>query len=582
MTTTDSAPTQSALPDAGLLDSTKAALDAAIVDLTDGEKRWAATGVADRAHLLSLVHAAVAENADGWVAAALVAKSISPDSRLVGEEWTTGPYGVLTSIAALGESLDAIAHNRSPIDRVRLGRALGNRVTVPVLPASSSDGVILNGFHAEVWLKPGIPEERVRSSAGLGALHPGETGGIGLVLGAGNVTSIPALDVVYELFANNRVVILKLNPVMDPLLAPFQAAFAPLIAQGLLRIVTGAGDVGGYLAQHPQITHVHITGSAATHDAIVWGTGAEATERRADGTPLLGKPITSELGGVGPVIILPGVWSEADLKYQAEHVAAQRLHNGGYNCIAGQVVVLSADWPQREAFVEQLRIALAEAPTRTPWYPGSDDRLAKAASSYPQGQRVGTRLLIDVQPGADASDLCSTEYFSPVLGILELPGTGRAFLNAAVTTVNDDFVGTLGANIIGLPSTIRQLGSAFDAALERLEYGTIAVNAWTGLAFITPGAPWGAFPGNTIENVQSGIGVVHNAFLLADTEKTILRGPFRPFPRSVLNGELALSPKPPYWVSSRSQAKTGRLLAEYAAHPSITKLPGIIISGFKA
>ena len=34
------------------------------------------------------------------------------------------------------------------------------------------------------------------------------------MLGAGNITSIPPLDVLYEIVADNRAVLLKLNPIM--------------------------------------------------------------------------------------------------------------------------------------------------------------------------------------------------------------------------------------------------------------------------------------------------------------------------------------------------------------------------------
>ena len=67
------------------------------------------------------------------------------------------------------------------------------------------------------------------------------------MLGAGNVTSIPVLDVLYELLAHNRVVILKVNPTQDPLVPVFERALAPLIEPGFLRIVRGGGDVGAYL-----------------------------------------------------------------------------------------------------------------------------------------------------------------------------------------------------------------------------------------------------------------------------------------------------------------------------------------------
>ena len=37
-----------------------------------------------------------------------------------------------------------------------------------------------------------------------------------------------------------------------------------------------------------------------------------------------------ELGGVSPTIVLPGRWKDADLRFQAEHVASQKLGNGGF------------------------------------------------------------------------------------------------------------------------------------------------------------------------------------------------------------------------------------------------------------
>ena len=583
MTTTEPTVPATAVP---TLDaSIRGDLDSAISQLSEGESRWAKMTVPARVSLLSQVHASVAAAADQWVDAATRAKNLDPDSPFVGEEWISGPYVVLSSLLALQHTLGAIASGTSPIADKKLGTAPGGRVSVPVLPANAYEALLLHGFSAEVWMKPGTSVDSVRSSAGLGARTPTETNGVGLVLGAGNITGIPPLDVLYELIAHNRVALLKLNPVMDRMLAPYSAAFKPLIDLGLLRIVTGAGDVGSYLANHPGISHVHITGSAATHDLIVWGTGPGVADRKASGTPLLKKPITSELGGVAPIIVLPGAWSQADLKYQAEHVVTQRLHNGGYNCIAGQVVVLSSDWPQREDFVEQLRIAMDKAPGREPWYPRSGERVAAAAAAYGDAERLGPdggRLLVDARGSDAASVVETTEYFSPVLGIVDEPGTGQAFLDAAVDLVNHDFVGTLGANVLVDPATRRALGDGFEDAIARLEYGTIAINAWTGVGFLTANASWGAFPGHTLQDVQSGIGVVHNAFLLADIERTVVRGPFRPFPRSAVGGEFALTPKPPWFVSARSARTTGELLTRFAADPSWAKLPRIFGSAFMA
>ena len=56
-----------------------------------------------------------------------------------------------------------------------------------------------------------------------------------------------------------------------------------------------------------------------------------------------------------PYIVAPGKWTQSDLKYHAETVAAALTHNASHNCLAAEVLVLDKDWPQREAFLDALR-----------------------------------------------------------------------------------------------------------------------------------------------------------------------------------------------------------------------------------
>ncbi|MFE5595677.1 aldehyde dehydrogenase family protein [Streptomyces sp. NPDC056549] len=333
---------------------------------------------------------------------------------------------------------------------------------------------------------------------------------------------------------------------------------------------------------HPEVSHVHMTGSAATHDAIVFGPGEDGAARKAAGTPLLGKPVTSELGGVSPTIVIPGDWSEADLRYQAEHIATQKLHNGGYNCVASQVVLISSDWAQKDRFLTHLRQALSDAPVRPAYYPGSDARVGRAVDAYADARRLagGRVLLTDLDPD-DPGPALTTEYFGPVLAVLALPGDLGQFLDEAIHTANERLAGTLGVNLIAHPRTIAALGGALDKVIAELRYGTVALNAWTGVGYLTATASWGAYPGHTLDDVQSGIGVVHNALLLDGPERTVVRGPFHPAPRAILHGKTTLSPKPPWFVSNRTAATTGRLLADFAAAPRWTALPKIFASALR-
>lgn len=559
--------------------TTERDLDKAVEELKVGAERWAQLPVADRGALFRRVHAATAGVAEEWATAAAAAKHISPSGPSAGEEWMTGPYGALESAAGYARAYEALAAGGSPLDGLDVGTAPGGRVAVRVLPRTAQEWVLFNGFRAEVWMPPGVPERQVREEAGLRAGAVGEYGGVGLVLGAGNISSIAPLDAFYELVAHNRASLVKLNPTFAGLLDVYRAALAPLIDAGVVRIVTGDAAVGAYLTRHGGIDKVHITGSAVTHDAIVWGTGEEAARRRAAHDPKLRVPITSELGGVAPMIVVPGRWSAADLRFQAEHLVSMRLHNAGHNCVAGQLVVLSADWAQKDAFLAELRRALANAPARAPWYPGTDLKMARADAAHPDAEHVAGSILMEVAPDDPA---CTDEYFAPVLAWTALPGEGAEFLRAAVGFANDSLYGTLGANVVVRPQDRRAMGAAFDAAIADLRYGTVAINAWTGVAFLLPGATWGAFPGHTVAEVGSGIDVVHNGHLLSRPERTVVTGPFRPFPRSVLHGELSLFPKPPWFSSSRSGTDTGRQLARYAAAPSWSRLVPVLLAAFRA
>lgn len=573
-------------PAAGPQEAERERLDAAIEDLHAGARSWSALTVGQRAMLLRAVRTAVAASADEWAHTAAASKGLSARHPLLGEEWLSGPYSVLGALDAYITTLSKMHEGRNPLEGIRIDRAPGGRTRVHAFPLTRIDSALLSGFTGEIWLEPGTTPRQARAGAGLAQRTPGDSGGVGLVLGAGNVTAIPVLDVLYELLAHNRTALLKVNPTQDALVSVFEHALAPLIEPGFLRIVRGGGDVGSYLTAHPKLAHVHITGSATTFNAITWGTGAAGKRRRRENRPLLKKPITAELGGVSPIIVVPGRWSDADLTFHAEHIVTMRLQNCGHNCIAGQVVILSSDWDQADAFRAALRSAYAKAPERPLWYPGSDDRMQRAGDDYPDALVLGDRLLVEVGEGEDATALQNTEYFAPVLGVVEIGGTGQDFLDAAVIHANDELQGTLGANLLIAPVTQNSLGTGFERAIAQLHYGSIAINAWTAFGFITPTLSWGAFPGNSISDVGSGIGVVHNALLLDRVERSVVHGPFRPFPRSlpVANGggRFTVLPKPPWFTSARTGAQVSEGLTRFRANGGVVGLVKTLLRALRA
>ncbi|MCT1376129.1 aldehyde dehydrogenase, partial [Microbacterium sp. p3-SID337] len=231
-------------------------LDAAVADLQTGTSVWTALTVAQRATLLRQVRTSVAATADDWATTAAASKGLDARHPLRGEEWLSGPYSVLGALDASIATLTRIANGANPLDGIRVDRAPGGRARVHAFPLTGIDRFLLSGFTGEVWLEPGTTPNAARAGAGLAQRTPTVSGGVGLVLGAGNVTSIPVLDVLYELLAHNRTALLKVNPTQDALVPVYKRALAPLIEPGLLRIVRGGPAAGAYLTQHPGLAHV--------------------------------------------------------------------------------------------------------------------------------------------------------------------------------------------------------------------------------------------------------------------------------------------------------------------------------------
>src|SRR5215213_80776 len=93
-----------------------AALDTVLAELAAGETAWAATSLAQRRELLVRIHTLTGRHAEAWVDAGAQIKGLPAGSPLLGEEWLSGPYALLSSLAVLIESLQALATGGSPVD----------------------------------------------------------------------------------------------------------------------------------------------------------------------------------------------------------------------------------------------------------------------------------------------------------------------------------------------------------------------------------------------------------------------------------------------------------------------------------
>ena len=194
-------------------------------------------------------------------------------------------------------------------------------------------------------MQPGVTPTGLAATVGGFYRQPDPQGKVAVVLGAGNIASIAPLDMLYKLYADGEVAIVKMSPINDYLGPFFERAFAPLIDDGYRAVHLRRRARRRVPVPAPaRWTRSMSPAATDTHDLIVYGAGAEGAARKARDERLLDKPITSELGGVGPTIVVPGPWTEADLDYQAEHLVTQKLHNSGHNCVASQLLVLPAAW----------------------------------------------------------------------------------------------------------------------------------------------------------------------------------------------------------------------------------------------
>jgi aldehyde dehydrogenase (NAD(P)+) len=556
-------------------------LDQAVAQVRERANRFVKLALDERVRLVRSMQTGYLRIARASVEAACVAKGIPIGSPMEGEEWTLGPWFVVRQLRLLAQSLRSL--QKTGNTRVgKLGRTADQRLSVQVFPAGPIDGLLFQGVRVDVHLQPGVTASEMENSRARFYKRPDHDGRVVLVLGGGNVNGIPSMDVLSKMFNEGKTCILKMNPV-NAYLGPFlESAFADAIAWGFLAIVYGGAEEGAYLANHDGVDEVHLTGSDSTFDNIVWGPpGPERESRKAQGRPVLSKPITAELGNVSPVIVVPAVYSEKQLLYQAEDVAAGLTCNASFDCNANKVLILSKGWPQREAFLAGVERALSKAAARRAYYPGAQDRYRSYTKDRPTLRRFGTEtddvlpwtVVRDLDPNDREERAYAAESFCSVLFETEIESADPVeFLDRAVHFANERLWGTLSAGLVVHPKSMKDpvVGSAVEYAITNLRYGAVTVNAWSGylFGFVTP--PWGAHPSSTPGDIQSGIGWVHNTPMLEGIEKAVLRHP------------VTAMPKPTYHPSHRSTHVLMPRMTALEEKASWKKVPGVLAAAMRA
>lgn len=265
--------------------------------------------------------------------------------------------------------------------------------------------------------------------------------GIIAVLGAGNYSS--SLEMVKAIFLENCAVVHKphhLNEATDQVWAKIMQ---PLVDCGALSFCDA--DQGRTLTKDERLHKIYFTGGTSTAQAIMNATDTE---------------LVSECGGNNPCIIVPGArpWTEKELHHQALQIATVAKLNGGAVCGRPQTLVTSKHWPQRIAFLDALRKAIAEeTPAAGTYYPGSDKVVAGFQENYPGAEVLNPEggkyqasdflLITDITPDGYGA---THEAFCQIIGEvpLDVPANAAAFLPKAVEFCNTQLLGTLGSCIL--------------------------------------------------------------------------------------------------------------------------------------
>jgi aldehyde dehydrogenase (NAD+) len=277
-------------------------------------------------------------------------------------------------------------------------------------------------------------------------------------------------------------VVLKPSPetVLDSYVVA-EAAQAAELPAGVLNIIPGGRETGGYLVAHRGVDKVSFTGSTAAGRAV-----GEVCGR-------LLRPVTLELGGKSAAIVL----DDADLTSHLPEVFAATMLNSGQTCFLGTRILAPRN--RYDDVVESLRALVGSLQVGDPFDtdtqlgPLVSERQRDRVESYiRKGQDEGARLVAGggrpdgldrgwyVEPTVFAdvdnrSTIAQEEIFGPVLSVIPYSD-----VDEAVQLANDSDYGLGGSVWSADPER------AMDVA-RRIQTGSVGVNSYV----LDPGAPFG-------------------------------------------------------------------------------------------
>jgi len=261
------------------------------------------------------------------------------------------------------------------------------------------------------------------------------------------------------------------------------------LPEGVVNIVVGDGEIGGYLVEHPGIDKITFTGSSATGRSIM----RAAADRM--------KRVTLELGGKSAAILLDDVDLDAALPFL---VAGTTSFSGQVCALLSRVLVPRGRYDE---IVSAYCDAVAGLKVGDPADPETDlgpliaERQRARVEDYISiGRDEGARIALGggrppgltrgwyVEPTVfvdvtNSMRIAREEIFGPVVTMIPFEGDAEA-----IAISNDSDYGLHGSVFSA------DVARAVEVGL-RVRTGTLTVNGWT----IDPRVPFGGFK-------QSGVG----------------------------------------------------------------------------
>jgi acyl-CoA reductase-like NAD-dependent aldehyde dehydrogenase len=552
-----------------IMPSTQGEIDQALESLNTSKDAWAALEIQERISILDEIMADLPKVRERWVSASMQAQSLSP--KTFGESENLVVFSlVYRSVRLLRQSLKDIEKTGKPRIPGSIRTKSNGQVVAPVFPQFWYDRMVLPGVKAEMWMDPELtdPEEALSQASFYQSSN--KHGKITLVLGAGNLSALVTMDFLYKLFVEGTVVVLKPNQVNEYIAPLIEEGFQALIKRNFFRVVYGGREESAYLVEHPMVDEIHLTGSDKTYDAIVFGTGEEGAKRKQQRNPKITKRFTAELGNVSPVIVVPGPWHDSDIEAQAGKLSTWLVINAGFGCLTPRIIINWRQWDLRQRLIQAIEGWFSEVETRKAYYPGAIELHHEIVSKHPQAKLIGETpegylpwtLVPDVDSENEDEFCFSCEAFCSLFSETALEAEDVVgYIEKAVEFANDRLWGNLVASILVHPESMKdpKIAAAVERAIEKLNYGTVVVNSWGVQSWMLLTPTWGAFPGNDIYDIQSGIGVVNNMLMFDHPQKSVTYSPF-------------ISSPDPVNVRAKNPEVFGNRFADFQHTPSILNL----------